>query len=49
MDIELSAALSLAQIEPVSGFIAGALKALGFHKGFNQDRTVTIEVVPVVC
>ena len=48
MNIEFSSALCLAQMEPVSSFVAGTLKALNFDEGFEENRTVTVEGAPVV-
>ena len=42
-----SAPLGLADMDPVGGLVAGTGEALGIDKGFQQDRSVGVAVVPV--
>ena len=44
MSVELAAALSLAEVDPVGGTIAGALEARGFAEGLEQHGADAIVV-----
>ena len=46
-DIELAAALSLADGDPVGGAVAGGLEAVGLAEGFQQDGADAVALVPV--
>ena len=46
--IEFAAALSLAQMDPVGGAVAGAGKARGFAEGLQQDGADSVALAPVV-
>ena len=46
--IELSAALGLADVQPVGGTIAGAPKTRLLHKGFQQNRSVAVAILPIL-
>ena len=47
MSVELAAALSLAEVDPVGGTVAGALEARGFAEGLEQDGAEAVAAVPV--
>ena len=46
-DIELAAALGLADMDPVDGAVAGALLARGFAEGLQQDGPNAVALPPV--
>ena len=48
MSVELAAALSLAEVDPVGGTIAGALEARGFAEGLEQHGADAIALLPVL-
>ena len=45
---ELPAPLGLSKVMPVSGPITGADKAVFFDKSFQQQRTITIAMLPIL-
>ena len=45
--IEFPAALSLAEMDPVGGVIAGALEARGLAESLEQDGADAVALVPV--
>jgi len=46
--VELAAALSGADVEPVGGTVAGAWESVGVDKGLEQDGSVGVSGGPVV-
>ena len=48
MSVELAAALSLAEVDPVGGTIAGALEARGFAEGLEQHGADAVALLPVL-
>src|SRR5216684_496632 len=46
-DVELAAALRIAQVSPVGSLVAGAGKARLLDKGFEQDRPIGVAGLPV--
>ena len=47
VDIELAAALGLADMDPVGGSVAGALEASRVTEGLQEHGTLPVAVVPV--
>ena len=45
--LEFAAALSLADANPVGRLVRGAFEARAFDEAFQQDRSVTIALVPI--
>ena len=48
MSVELAAALSLAEVDPVGGTVAGALEARGFAERFQENRAQAVALLPVL-
>src|SRR5208283_1318055 len=46
-EVEFAASLGLADVDPVGGLIAGAAEAIGLDKGFEQNRTVAVALLPM--
>ena len=46
--VEFTAALGVADVDPVGGAVAGAGKALAFYEGLQKHRGVVVAGVPVV-
>jgi hypothetical protein len=46
-DVELAAALRIAQVSPVGSLVAGAGEARLLDKGFEQDRPIGVAGLPV--
>ena len=48
LDIELSSALCLTEVNPVRGFVAGSTEARDFYECLGQHGAIAISVLPVV-
>ena len=48
VDIELAAALGLADVEPVGGTVAGAEETIALDEGLQQQWAVAVAGLPVV-
>ncbi len=45
--VELAAAFGGADMNPVSGFVAGGMEAVGLHESLQQDGSIVISFLPV--
>lgn len=48
LDIELAPALGLTEVDPVRRLVAGSTKARGLDEGLDQDRMISVALLPVV-